>query len=152
MSEHTVTIQWTNTGSTLEYDTFSRDHTWRVKEGHQEIRASSAPAYKGNPDTIDPEDAFVAAVSSCHMLTFLAIAAKRRLVVQSYTDEPVGLLAANEAGRLAMTRVELRPRVAFAPGSTVDGEALAKLHAKAHENCFIANSVACEVTIQPRLA
>ncbi len=149
MSEHRATIRWQNSGSTLDYDHFSRDHGWTVKEGRLTVPASSAPAYKGNPDVMDPEDALVAALASCHMLTFLAIAARRRLVVLDYTDRARGWLEPDAEGRLAVTRVELRPRVRFAPETELSADDHAKLHEKAHRGCFIANSVRAAVTILP---
>lgn len=152
MSEHRATVRWQNSGTTLDYDHFSRDHEWRVKEGRLAVPASSAPAYKGNPDVMDPEDALVAALASCHMLTFLAIAARRRLVVQEYTDAARGWLEPDAEGRLAVTRVELRPVVRFAPGTALSAEEHGKLHEKAHRGCFIANSVKSAVTIVPALA
>jgi len=115
MSEHHASIQWQNSASTLDYASFSRDHTWAVKEGRVTVPASSAPAYLGNPARMDPEDALVAAVAGCHMLTFLAIAAKKRLVVEAYSDAATGWLEPDEAGQLAITRVVLRPVVRFEP-------------------------------------
>src|SRR4029453_10925941 len=94
------------------YDTYSRDHTWRF-DGGALVAGSAAPGYLGNPKNVDPEEAFVAAVASCHMLTFLAIAARKRLVVERYEDEAVGHMEKNDAGKLAITRVALRPAVRF---------------------------------------
>ena len=152
MSEHRATIRWQNSGATLDYDHFSRDHTWEVKEGRLTVPASAAPAYRGNPDAIDPEDALVAALASCHMLTFLAIAARRRLVVLEYADAAQGWLEPDADGQLAITRVELRPRVRFAPGTVLSAGDLGNLHAKAHRGCFIANSVKTAVTCIPEQA
>jgi organic hydroperoxide reductase OsmC/OhrA len=149
MSEHRATVRWQNSSTTLDYDHFSRDHRWVVKEGRLTVPASSAPAYKGNPDLMDPEDALVAALASCHMLTFLAIAARRRLVVLEYTDSALGWLEPDAAGQLAVTRVELRPVVRFAPGTALSAEEHGKLHEKAHRGCFIANSVKTAVTVIP---
>ena len=151
MSEHRATIRWQNSGATLDYESFSRDHQWVVKEGRLAVPASSAPAYKGNPEVMDPEDALVAALASCHMLTFLAIAARRRLVVLDYTDPARGWLEPDAEGRLAVTRVELRPLVRFAPGTELSAEDYGKLHEKAHRGCFIANSVKTAVTVLPEL-
>lgn len=151
MSEHRATIRWQNSGTTLDYDHFSRDHTWSVKEGRLTVPVSSAPAYLGNPATLDPEDALVGALASCHMLTFLAIAARRRLVVADYTDEAVGWLEKDAAGALAITRVTLRPVVRFA-GAAPSAEDYRALHDKAHRNCFIANSVKAAVSCEPSLA
>lgn len=151
MSEHRATIQWQNAGTTMDYASFSRDHQWRIKDGRLTVPASSAPVYQGSDSALDPEDALVAALSSCHMLTFLAIAAKKRLVVASYADQAVGFLETNADGKMAVTRVELHPEVRFAPGTTMAPEDLQRLHDKAHANCFIANSVKTAVTIHPVL-
>lgn len=146
MSEHRMTVRWSRTSDDFDYQRFNREHEWDFGAG-LELPASSAPDYLGAEDRVDPEQAFVAALSSCHMLTFLALASKRRLVVDSYEDEAVGTLAKTADGRMAMTRVELRPRVRFADGAGPDDATLAQLHEKAHKYCFIANSVTTDVTV-----
>lgn len=146
MSEHQATIHWQNDGTDLDYDRYSRDHRWEM--AGNTIAASAAPEFKGGAGRVDPEAALVAALASCHMLTFLAIAARRRVVVRSYTDRAVGWLEKNADGQLAITRVELRPEVTFAPGTELSPDELARLHDSAHRNCFIANSVRTEVTVR----
>lgn len=146
MSEHSASIAWRRGDVEFTYDTFPRAHTWRFQNG-LEVAASSAPQFLGDADRVDPESALVAAVSSCHMLTFLAVAARKRLIVERYDDDAVGTLEKNADGRLAITRVLLRPKVTFA-GEVPNEEQLQKLHATAHKNCFIANSVKCEVTVE----
>jgi len=148
MSEHRASISWQRGSVDFSYDSYPRDHTWSF-EGGERVAATAAPAFQGNPDRVDPEAAFVAALSSCHMLTFLALAARRRWVVDSYRDAAVGFLEKNEAGRLAMTRVVLRPEVAFGGEQPPSPEELERLHHRAHENCFIANSVRTEVRVEP---
>jgi len=145
MSEHYATIEWTRTSPEFTYQTYNRDHAWRF-DGGGAIEASAAPAYKGSPALIDPEEAFVASLSACHMLTFLALATKKHLVVNSYVDEAIGHLGKNADGKMAITRVVLRPRIDFdvAPSP----EDLRELHHGAHEMCFIANSVSTEVTVE----
>lgn len=150
MSEHRVAIRWENAGAVMDYEHFSRDHAWVARDGRVRIRGSAAPGYHGSADALDPEDALVGALASCHMLTFLAIASKRRLIVRSYRDEAVGVLEADAAGKLAVTRVTLRPVVEFATGTVVTQEDFTKLHHKAHENCFIANSVRTAVAVEAR--
>jgi organic hydroperoxide reductase OsmC/OhrA len=147
MSEHQATIAWTRESSDFAYKTYNRSHAWRF-EGGEEVRASAAPEYLGDRTRVNPEEALVASLSSCHMLTFLALAARRKLVVDRYTDSAVGYLEKNAEGRLAITRVELRPDVVFAPAAPSD-EVLAALHHEAHEQCFIANSVRTQVTVLP---
>jgi len=146
MSEHKATIVWSRGGRDFAYKTYSRDHVWRFDNG-VEVPASATPSYLGNPQRVDPEAAFVAALSSCHMLTFLALAANRGYVVDSYEDHAVGHLEKNAAGKLAVTRVELQPRIVFS-GAKVPGDAdLDWLHDKAHKECFIANSVTTDVHV-----
>jgi organic hydroperoxide reductase OsmC/OhrA len=147
MSEHQATIAWTRESSDFGYKSYNRSHAWRF-EGGEEVRASAAPEYLGDRTRVNPEEALVASLSSCHMLTFLALAARRKLVVDRYTDSAVGYLEKNAEGRLAITRVELRPDVVFAPAAPSD-EVLAALHHEAHEQCFIANSVRTQVTVLP---
>ena len=148
MSEHRATIAWRRTSGSFDYDAYNREHEWSF-EGGVRIPASAAPDFRGKPDHVDPEEAFVAALSSCHMLTFLAIAARKRLVVDAYDDDAVGHLEKNAEGKLAVTRVVLRPRVQFGGDGPPPDDELAQLHDKAHHACFIANSVRTEVTVEP---
>ena len=146
MSEHKAVIRWRNSGTGMDYESYTRDHSWEF-QGGPTVPASAAAAYLGAPGRIDPEEALVASAAACHMLTFLAIAAKNKLVVASYRDQAVGHLEKDGEGRLAMTRIELRPAVEFGLGTTVSPEALRKLHDSAHRNCFIANSIKATVTV-----
>ena len=145
MSEHKATVKWSRGGKDFTYKTYSRDHVW-IANGN-EIPASSAPAYLGSPDRVDPEAALVAALSSCHMLTFLAVAARRRFVVDSYEDAAVGRMEKNADGKLAITRVELHPKIAYGGGKQPTAADLDWMHDKAHRECFIANSVTTEVKV-----
>jgi organic hydroperoxide reductase OsmC/OhrA len=99
---------------------------------------------------VNPEEQFVAALSSCHMLTFLAVAAKKRFVVESYEDDASGVLERNADGRLAMTQVVLRPKAAFSGEKVPSPDELAAMHEAAHKGCFIANSVKADVICEPR--
>lgn len=146
MSEHVATIIWERTSKSFGYKEYNRRHLWRVDAGF-DIMASAAPTYLGDEDCIDPEEAFVASLSSCHMLTFLAIASKKRLVVDKYEDKAVGHMEKNAEGRLAVTRVDLYPRIGFADGTLIDAETLSEMHHAAHEHCFIANSVTTKIVI-----
>lgn len=146
MSVHEARIHWTRGDREFSYEGYSRDHTWHLA-GDQTVAASSAPDFLGSAERVDPEEAFVASVASCHMLTFLAIAARKRLVVESYEDAAVGTMEKNDEGRLAITRVVLRPRIVF-DGKVPDAEALARLHEQAHEHCFIANSIRTQVDVE----
>jgi organic hydroperoxide reductase OsmC/OhrA len=146
MSEHKVTLKWERGGAEFSYQKYPRDHIWSFDGGHT-MAATAAPAYLGNPAHVDPEEAFVASLSSCHMLTFLAIACKQRFVLDSYEDEAVGHLGKNADGKLAITRVELRPKITWSGDRKPSAEELDKMHHAAHENCFIANSVKTEVKV-----
>jgi organic hydroperoxide reductase OsmC/OhrA len=150
MSEHHAQISWKRTTADFTYDTYNRAHEIAFKDGAITLPASSAPDFKGDAERVDPEEAFVAALSSCHMLTFLAICARKRLAVEAYEDDAIGVLDRGPGGKLWMSRVTLRPQVRFAAGVSVDATALADLHHKSHENCFIANSVTTTVTVEPR--
>jgi organic hydroperoxide reductase OsmC/OhrA len=149
MSQHRATIQWRRETPEFRYETYNRDHDWLFDAGIA-VRASAAPAYLGNERCVDPEEAFVASLSSCHMLTFLAIAAKRQYVVDAYRDEAVGVLGKDEAGRLAITTVTLHPEVEFGGDKRPTPEELNQMHSQSHHACFIANSVKTEVTVQAR--
>ncbi len=147
MSEHRATVSWNLTTETFDYAEYNREHTWEFPSGRS-IEASSAPEFLGSEDCVDPEEAFVASLSSCHMLTFLAICSKKRLKVISYRDSAVGVLEKNADGKLAITRVLLRPQIEFATDAP-SPEQLTALHDSAHRNCFIANSVRTDVEIEP---
>ncbi len=149
MSEHKATIQWRRETPDFAYETYSRDHDWLFDAGIT-VRASANPAYLGSEQSVDPEEAFVASLSSCHMLTFLAIAARKRRVVDSYFDEAVGILAKDASGRLAITKVTLRPRVAFGGDKPPSPADIASMHDQAHHACFIANSVKTDVVVEPQ--
>ncbi len=145
MSEHKATLTWKRETEDFTYKTYSRNHVWDLGDGHV-IQASAAADYLGDADRVDPEQAYVASLSSCHMLTFLAICAMQNLTVDSYIDEAVGHLEKGESGKPEITRVELHPKITFAPGSEVSPETLDELHHKSHAECFLANSVKTEIT------
>ena len=145
MSQHTTKLVWSRGDIPFTYETYVRDHQLTFGTGSS-VPLSSAPEYKGNPSLSNPEELLVAALSSCHMLTFLAVAAKKRLTVDRYEDDAVGTLARPEGGPMQVTEVILRPRVTFA-GETPDAETLKSLHEQAHKGCFIANSVKTVVRV-----
>jgi organic hydroperoxide reductase OsmC/OhrA len=146
MSEHKVTVKWERGGAEFSYQKYPRDHTWSFDGGHA-MTATAAPAYLGNPANVDPEEAFVASLSSCHMLTFLFVASKKGFAVERYEDEAVGVLSKNEAGLQWISRVDLRPRISYTGERQPSAEELAQLHHDAHRLCFIANSVKTEVVV-----
>ncbi len=146
MSEHKANIIWARNGADFGYKNYPRDHVWRFPNG-VEVPGSAAPAYLGNANRVDPEAAFVAALSSCHMLTFLALASNKGFVVDSYQDAAVGHLEKNANGKLAITRVELHPTIVYSGAKQPAAADLEWLHDKAHKECFIANSVTTEVRV-----
>ena len=152
MSEYTVTVTWERGEQRFTDNRYSRGHTWAFDGGVQ-IPASSSPHAVPLPyskaDAVDPEEAFVASLSSCHMLWFLSIAAKRGFCVDSYADDAVGLMEKNPSGRLAMTRVTLRPKAIFSGERLPTAAELQAMHHEAHEECFIANSVKTDVRCEP---
>jgi organic hydroperoxide reductase OsmC/OhrA len=154
--EYTATVSWKRGASEPFTDIkFSRAHTWDF-DGGITVPASSSPLSVRLPfsraDAVDPEEALVAALSSCHMLTFLYLAAKQGYVIDSYDDEAVGVMTKNDRGKLFMSKVTLRPRIVFSgPKQPGDAE-LAELHHHAHEECYIANSVRTEVVVSDPLA
>jgi organic hydroperoxide reductase OsmC/OhrA len=149
MSEHEVTVEWKRETPDFSYESYNRDHEWNFDSGVT-VKASAAPGYLGNAACVDPEEAFVASLSSCHMLTFLAIASKKRLTVDSYHDKAVGILDKDAAGQLAITKVSLRPKVQFSGEKTPTPEEISRMHEQAHHACFIANSVKTDVVVEPR--
>ncbi|MGD9543887.1 MAG: OsmC family protein [Methylocystis sp.] len=148
MSEHRATIRWSRNDADFSYKNYSRDHVWLFDNGF-EVPSSAAPAYLGNPERVDPESAFVAALSSCHMLTFLALASYKGFVVDRYEDEAVGFLEKNANGKLAVVRVDLHPSIFFGGNAQPTQAELDWLHDKAHRECFIANSVTTQVNVAP---
>lgn len=145
MAEHSAEIAWTATAHPMQPDTYSRDHSVTLENGHSLLN-SAAPAYLGNADAANPETLLLAALSSCHMLTFLAVAAKRGFRVSSYHDRATGTIGKNAEGRLSVNQCVLNPRVVF-DGDAPDTDGLAKLHDSAHRNCFIANTLNADVRI-----
>ena len=151
MSTYTATIRWHRTGDgDFTKGQYSRAHEWAF-DGGAVVPASASPHIVPAPWSdaagVDPEEAFVASLSSCHMLFFLDFARRGGFVVDSYVDDAEGVLEKRADGKVAMTRVTLRPRVNWA-GDAPDEAALADLHHRAHEACFIANSVTTEVTVE----
>jgi len=144
--EHRATVNWRRESADFTYDSYNRAHDWRFHA--VSVPASSAPEFRGDAARVNPEEAFVASLSSCHMLTFLALAARRKLSLETYSDEAVGYLEKDAAGRLVMSRVILRPKIAWSEGVAVSEDELDAMHHIAHEHCFIASSVKTEVTVE----
>lgn len=152
MAAYTATVVWERgEGKSFTDNRYGRGHTW-VFDGGVQLRASSSPHVVprySDPAGIDPEEAFVASLSSCHMLTFLHLAAKAGFVIDRYEDVAEGIMEKNDAGRLWVARVTLRPRVTWGNGRAPERDEVERLHHLAHEECFIANSVRTDVRCEP---
>ncbi|MFV8835685.1 OsmC family protein [Aquisalimonas sp.] len=146
MSVHGAAINWERQPHECEENTFSRNHRVALNGG-QNVDVSASVEFKGDPNCADPEQMLVSAVSSCHMLFFLAIAEIQGYRVESYTDNPKGYLEQNEKKGREVTRIELSPQVTFSGDKVPGEEAIEKIHANAHKNCFIRNSITADVTI-----
>ncbi len=146
MEEFKVKIEWYNSDELLSFDHYSRNHTV-LFGGEQVLKNSSAKNYKGDPNASNPEELLLSALSSCHMLTFLAIASKSGHVISSYTDEAICYLDKNVENKIAVSKIVLHPKVIFTGNKIPDLEKIKTMHDKAHHNCFIANSIKSEVTI-----
>lgn len=151
MSSHTATIRWQNTGPDFLQRRYSREHTWHFDGGAVVPGSASphiVPAPWSNAASVDPEEAFIASVSSCHMLWFLHIALDAGFEPASYEDHAEGVMTKNERGKLWISRVTLRPQIVWKGTKQPSTEEVAHLHHIAHEECFIANSIKTEVVIE----
>jgi organic hydroperoxide reductase OsmC/OhrA len=152
--EHTAAIEWSRGEAAFLDQKYPRAHRWRF-DGGAVVPGSSSPHVVpeplSDPAAVDPEEAFVAALASCHMLWFLSIAAKRGFVVDAYADHATGTMARTAAGKLGITRVVLRPQVRFL-GAVPDAATHEAMHHEAHGACFLANSVTSEISVQPAVA
>ena len=152
MPQYSAEISWRRGGQDFVGNRYSRRHAIRFDGGAEWAGSSSphvVPVPLSDPSAVDPEEAFVASLSSCHMLWFLSIAAQRKFCVDSYVDEALGVMARNAAGKMAMTQVTLRPQVAFGGERLPTDDEIAAMHHEAHDECFIANSVTTEVRCEP---
>lgn len=150
MSEYTATIKWQRRENETYTDRqYSRAHEW-IFDGGVTVPASASPHIVPAPlsveANVDPEEAFIASLSSCHMLFFLDFASKEHFVVDEYVDNALGIMEKDESGKISMTKVILRPKITFSGDNEPTLEKLEALHHKSHEHCFIANSVKTEVT------
>ena len=150
MSLHTIRLSWSRGDAPFERNSYSRDHSV-LFQGGQRLAASSAADYGGNPAHADPEQLLLSALSSCHMLTFLAVAANRGYVVESYVDDAEAELGKDAEGRTAVTTALLRPGVRFGAGKVPAEDEYQRLHERAHKACFVANSVRTSVRVEARI-
>lgn len=154
MAEHKATVRWTLPGDADAFlkGRYSREHTWTF-DGGVTVPASPAPSVVpvpySNPAGVDPEEAYVASIASCHMLTFLYVAMREGFVVERYEDDAVGVMRKNERGAIWVAAVTLRPRIAYGGEKHPSARDVDHLHHLAHEQCFIANSVKTEITVAP---
>jgi len=150
MHKYEARISWSRNGEKFSDNRYSRGHEWSF-DGGVKVPASASPAVVPAPysvaEAIDPEEALVAAASSCHMLSFLFLAAKQGFVVESYVDEAFGVMEKNPQGKFAFSRITLRPKIQFSPEKPPSPAELEALHRSAHEECYIANSLKCEVVV-----
>jgi organic hydroperoxide reductase OsmC/OhrA len=148
--QYTATVSWTRNGESFSDNRYSRGHLWTF-DGGVTVPASASPSVVPLPlsraDAVDPEEAFVAAVSSCHMLVFLSIAAKKRFVVDAYEDRAAGIMTKNPDGKLFVSKITLDPSIAFSGDKRPTPEQIADMHHLAHQECFIANSVLTEIEV-----
>ena len=153
--EYRAEVIWTRDGAVFTDNRYSRGHVWRF-DGGVEVPASSSPLSVKLPlsraDAVDPEEALVAAVSSCHMLFFLGFAAKAGFVVDKYEDAPVGVMTKNENGKLFVSKITLNPVITFSGSKRPSPEEFDALHHHSHEECYVANSVRAEVVVTARQA
>lgn len=151
MSQHTAVVAWTRNGQDHLSGKYSRAHRWTF-DGGATVAASSSPANVpaplSDPAAIDPEEAFVAAISSCHMLTYLRIAAQRGFQIESYRDDAVGTMTLNAAGKKWVSHVELRPAVVYSGDKRPTKADEKAMHHTSHEECFIANSAKTEIVVR----
>jgi organic hydroperoxide reductase OsmC/OhrA len=150
MATHTATIDWRRNGAAFLDRRYSREHEWRF-DGGAVVAASSSPHVVrtplSNPANVDPEEAFIAALSSCHMLWFLDLAARAGLLIEQYTDHAAGRMGRRDDGTEWVASVVLSPAVRFAGARRPDEQTVRELHHRAHASCFIANSVRTEVSV-----
>jgi organic hydroperoxide reductase OsmC/OhrA len=152
MSHHSATIEWQRHDDDFLDQRYSRRHVWRFDGGVDVIASASpqvVPVPLSDPAAVDPEEAFVAALSSCHMLWFLGIAARRGYRVDRYRDLADGILGRNAAGRLSITEVTLHPEVVWAGAPRPTPDIVEAMHEEAHRECFLANSVTTTVRCLP---
>jgi organic hydroperoxide reductase OsmC/OhrA len=150
MAEHKAIIRWKHSNGDFLKGRYSREHTWTF-DGGMTVQASPSPSVVPlpycNPAHVDPEEAYVASIASCHMLTYLHVASRAGFEVTSYEDEAVGVMTKNERGVPWVSSVKLQPRIIYAGEKRPTPEDEQRLHHAAHDGCFIANSVKTEITV-----
>jgi organic hydroperoxide reductase OsmC/OhrA len=150
MAGYQATVEWSRSGASFLDNKYSREHTWKF-DGGVTIAGSSSPHVVpvpySNPGAVDPEEALIVALASCHMLSFLYVAGKQGFVVDQYRDEATGKMTKNEAGKYWVSEVTLHPKIEFSGQKRPSPPEIETLHHLAHEECFIANSVKTDIRI-----
>jgi organic hydroperoxide reductase OsmC/OhrA len=146
MSDLSISLEWNLQEEELKADTFSKNHKIEINDNY--FNAGPAPQYGGKENEINPEQSLAAAISSCHMMTFLALAAKMRWPVKSYKDKAFALLGKNTKGKMCVNKIELNPQIIFDNNFTVSKEDMSKMQDRSHRYCFVANSLSEEVEIK----
>jgi organic hydroperoxide reductase OsmC/OhrA len=153
MSEHKATIKWQRSSPDFLKGKYSREHTWMF-DGGVTVPASASPSVVpvpfSNPAHVDPEEAYVASISSCHLLTYLYLASKQGFQIDSYEDEAIGVMARNEKGVPWVSLVTLKPKIVYSGENFPSPADEEQLHHLAHEQCFIANSIKTEVVVHAK--
>jgi len=147
MGNHLTFIQWQRNGQDFKYETYDRTYTIKFSGGIN-IQASNPKEYFGTPELPNPEELLVSALSGCYMQTFLAVACKYGYIIDSYTDEAIGITDKNEHGKISVTKITLHPKIKFSGSKLPDDNTINKMREKAHENCFISNSINSQVSIE----
>ena len=146
MSTFNIQLDWKNTSGSFKFEEYTRDHQI-VLGGAQSLLTSAGPKFFGNAQAANPEELLLSALTSCHMLTFLAIASKSGYIVDSYSDKPSAILGKNDSNKISITEINLSPTIVFSGEKIPSAEQLKSLHEKAHNNCFIASSIKAKVNI-----
>lgn len=146
MSDLSIQLHWQRTTPELKAGQYANAHSIKYNDSY-ELIADAAPDWGGDKNHTNPEQALAASLSSCHMMTFLALAAKASWPVDSYTDTATAHLGKNSKGQMSVTRIDLHPKVTFDAGFSIDAEELAKMQERAHRYCFIANTLADSVEV-----
>jgi organic hydroperoxide reductase OsmC/OhrA len=150
MASYQATVEWSRQGANFLDNKYSREHTWQFDGGVTVAGSSSAhvvPVPYSNPSAVDPEEALIVALASCHMLSFLYVAGKAGFVVDAYRDEATGKMTKNEAGKFWISEATLHPKIEFSGEKKPSADEVQALHHQAHEECFIANSVKTDVRV-----
>lgn len=147
MSEYVAKLSWSLGEGELAFGKYNPNHRITFSGGLSAI-LTAAPEYGGDPRYVNPEEALAAALSSCHMMTFIALAAKARWKLRKYQDRAVALLGKTDDGRTKVSEIVLHPVTEFEPGHEIASDKLSEMHERAHRYCFVANAISCEMRVE----